>query len=41
MLGNVNQTTASFKTAYAQCEGILTYLNQPRRPTGATGSTAG
>ena len=40
VFGNVNQTTAAFKTAYAQCKGILTYLNRPRRPAGATGSTA-
>jgi hypothetical protein len=39
VFGNVDQTTPTFKAAYAQCKGILTYLNQPRRPTGATGST--
>jgi len=39
VFGTVNQTTATFKTAYAQCKGILTYLNRPRRPAGATGST--
>ena len=39
VFGNVNQTTAAFKTAYTQCKGILTYLNHPRRPAGATGST--
>ena len=41
VFGNVSQTTATFKTAYAQCKGILTYLNHPRRPAGATGSTTG
>jgi hypothetical protein len=40
VFGTVNQTTASFKSAYAQCKGILTYLNRPRIPTGATGSTS-
>jgi len=40
VFGNVNQTTAAFKTAYTQCKGILTYLNHPRTPAGATGSTA-
>ena len=39
VFGNVDQTTATFKAAYAQCKGILTYLNRPRRPAGATGST--
>ena len=39
VFGNVNQTTAAFKAAYAQCKAILTYLNHPRGPTGATGST--
>jgi len=39
VFGNVDQTTAAFKAAYAQCKGILTYLNHPRSPTGATGST--
>jgi hypothetical protein len=39
VFGNVNQTTASFKAGYAQCKGILSYLNRPRIPTGATGST--
>jgi hypothetical protein len=41
VFGNVNQTTAAFKSAYTQCKGILTYLNHPRRPVGATGATAG
>lgn len=41
VFGNVNQTTASFKAAYAQCKGILTYLNHPRTPASATGSTTG
>ena len=41
VFGNVSQTTATFKTAYAQCKGILTYLNHPRTPAGATGSTTG
>lgn len=41
VFGNVNQTTAAFKAAYTQCKGILTYLNRPRRPIGATGSTTG
>ena len=40
VFGNVSQTTATFKTAYTQCKGILTYLNRPRRPLGATGPTA-
>jgi len=40
VFGNVNQTTAAFKTAYTQCRGILTYLNHPRTPAGATGSTS-
>jgi hypothetical protein len=38
VFGNVNQTTASFKAAYAKCQGILTYLHH-RGQTGATGST--
>ena len=37
VFGNVNQTTASFKAAYAQCKSLVTYLNRPRVPTGATG----
>jgi hypothetical protein len=41
VFGNVSQTTATFKTAYAQCKGILTYLNHPRIPAGVTGSTTG
>jgi hypothetical protein len=42
VFGTVNQTTASFKAAYAQCKGIITsFLNRPRVPTGATGSAAG
>lgn len=41
VFGNVSQTTATFKTAYAQCKGILTYLNHPRTPASATGSTTG
>jgi hypothetical protein len=41
VFGNVSQTTATFKTAYAQCKGILTYLNHPRTPAGAPGSTTG
>jgi len=41
VFGNVDQTTASFKAAYAQCKGILTYLNRPRPPSGATGTTTG
>jgi hypothetical protein len=41
VFGNVDQKTASFKAAYAQCKGIITYLNRPRGPTGATGSTTG
>jgi len=41
VFGNVDQTTAAFKAADAQCKGILTYLNHPRRPAGATGSTTG
>jgi len=39
VFGTVNQTTATFKAAYAQCKGILTYLNRSRIPTGATGTT--
>jgi len=39
VFGNVNQTTAAFKAAYAQCKSILTYLNRPRGPAGATGTT--
>jgi hypothetical protein len=41
VFGNVNQTTASFKAAYAPCKGILTYLNHPRGPTGASGPATG
>jgi hypothetical protein len=41
VFGNVNQTTASFKTAYAQCKGILTYLNRRPAGTGAPGPATG
>jgi hypothetical protein len=41
VFGDVDQTTAAFKAAYAQCKGILTYLNRPRRAAGATGATTG
>jgi hypothetical protein len=40
VFGNVNQKSATFVAAYAKCKGILTYLNRPRIPAGATGSTA-
>jgi len=39
VFGNVNQTTAAFKAAYAKCSGILTYLHHGGGATGATGST--
>jgi len=41
VFGSVNQTTTRFKAAYAQCKGILTYLNRPRGPTGAAGPATG
>ena len=41
IFGSVNQTTTRFKAAYAQCKGILTYLNRPRGPTGASGPATG
>jgi hypothetical protein len=40
VFGKVNQTSASFKAAYAQCKGILTYLNRPGGPTGTPGPTS-
>jgi hypothetical protein len=39
VFGNVDEKTATFESADAQCKAILTYLNHPRGPTGATGST--
>lgn len=39
VFGNVNETTATFKAAYAKCQGILTYLHHRGPATGATGST--
>jgi hypothetical protein len=41
VFGNVNQTTTAFKSAYARCKGILTYLNHPRGSTGTRGPAAG
>jgi hypothetical protein len=39
VFGNVNESTATFKAAYAKCQGILTYLHRRAPATGATGST--
>lgn len=41
VFGNVNETTATFKAAFAKCESVLpAYFRGSRPPTGATGSTA-